>query len=153
MIHYSYEEFLKDATNITRDIEKSCFEPDAIVAIARGGMTFGHFLSIGLDMRDLYSLNSIHYDGQNKLDTVKIFNVPDLSKKKKILLVDEIIDSGETLLEIKKTLSKKFPHLEIKVATLFYKSKALLAPEYSARHADDWINFFWDDISKDEVAR
>ncbi len=148
MIHYTYDEFLKDTKEIVQKIESSCYEPEVILAIARGGITFGHFLSIALDMRDLYTLNSIHYDGQQKLETIEIFNIPDLSKKKKILLVDEIIDSGETLLEIKNTLLKKFPHLEIKIATLFYKSKALINPEYSARHADDWINFFWDDVAK-----
>ncbi len=143
MINYGYEEFLEDVFSIAKDVKQN-FDPDVILAIARGGMTFGHFLAEAIQMRDLYSLNSIHYNEQSKLDTIEIFNIPDLSKKKKILLADEIIDSGETIMEIRRVLLEKFPHLDIKIATLFYKDKALLKPDFGARHADDWINFFWD---------
>ncbi len=149
MIDYSYDEFLQDVFSIAKDVKRD-FNPDVILAVARGGMTFGHFLAEALQMRDLYSLNSIHYDYQEKLDTVEIFNIPDLSKKKKILLADEIVDSGETIMEIRKTLIEKFPHIEVKIATLYYKDKALLKPEFCARHADDWINFFWDIKLEDE---
>ncbi len=143
MTFYSYEEFVGDVQVLARDI-KDNFAPDAIIAIARGGMTLGHFLAEALEMRDLYSLNSIHYEETRKLDTINIFNVPDLSKKTRILLVDDIIDSGETMIEIKRVLMEKFPHLELKIATVFYKDKALLHPDYRVRHADDWIEFFWD---------
>ncbi len=149
MIYYSYDEFLEDVYVIGKDVKEK-FDPDTILAVARGGMTFGHFLAEVLDMRDLYTLNSIHYDGQKKLDTIEVFNIPDLSKRKKVLLVDEIIDSGETLLEIKNMLQKKFPNIQIQVATLFYKNKALLSPEFCAKHADDWISFFWDIKLKDK---
>ncbi len=142
MIYYEYEEFLEDVYSIGKEVNDK-FKPDVILAVARGGLTFGQFLSEALEIRNLYTLNSVHYDGQEKLNTIDVFNIPDLSQKKKILLVDEIIDSGETLLEIKNILLKKFPHIEIKTATLFYKSKAILSPDFTAKHADDWIHFFW----------
>ncbi len=148
MTFYSYEEFSEDVNTLAKDIKKN-FNPDVILAIARGGMTLGHFLAEALEMRDLYSLNSIHYEETRKLDTINIFNIPDLSKKTRILLVDDIIDSGETMIEIKRVLKEKFPHIELKVATIYYKDKALLRPEFSVHHADDWIEFFWDFQIKD----
>ncbi len=148
MTFYSYEEFCEDVNILAKDIKQN-FTPDAILAIARGGMTLGHFLAEALEMRDLYSLNSIHYEETRKLDTINIFNIPDLSKKTKILLVDDIIDSGETMIEIKRVLKEKFPHVELKIATVYYKDKALLHPDFYARHADDWIEFFWDFQIKD----
>jgi xanthine phosphoribosyltransferase len=139
---YSYEEFKIDVNMLAKEIKK--YEPDVILAIARGGMTLGHFLAEALEMRDLYSINSIHYEETRKLDIINIFNIPDLSEKKRIVLVDDIIDSGETMVEIKRVLAQKFPHVDLKVASVFYKEKALLRPDFSAREATEWIEFFWD---------
>ncbi|AQW80734.1 putative nucleotide phosphoribosyltransferase [Campylobacter pinnipediorum subsp. pinnipediorum] len=143
MFFYSYDEFEKDIKAMAREI-KNDFSPDAILAIARGGMTIGHFMAIALQNRNLFSLNSIHYNEQSKLDTINIFNIPDLSNVNKILVVDDIVDSGESMAEIKKTLLKLYPHLDIKIATIFYKKTALLMPDYKAKEATEWIEFFWD---------
>ncbi|AJC84303.1 phosphoribosyltransferase [Campylobacter peloridis] len=142
MYYYSYEEFQQEIIPFTQKI-KNEFNPDVLLAIARGGMTLGHFLAEGMDNRNLFSLNSIHYEDTKKLDTIKIFNIPDLSAYKKILLVDDIIDSGETMIEIKRVLMEKYPHLELKVASVFYKTSALLIPEFYIKEAKEWIEFFW----------
>lgn len=68
-------------------------------------MSLGHSLAVALKTRQLFALNSIHYDNTKKLDTIEIFNIPDLSKHKKILLIDDIVDSGESLAEIKKSFA------------------------------------------------
>ena len=143
MIFYSYDEFAVDAKKMAKQI-KDEFDPDVILAVARGGLTLGHSLAVALNNRNLFTLNSIHYEDTNKLDTINIFNVPDLSKYTKILLVDDIIDSGESMVEIKRELLKRYPNLDIKIATVFYKEKALLLPEFKVKEAHDWIEFFWD---------
>ncbi len=142
MKFYSYEEFKVDVNLLAHEIKP--YKPDVILAIARGGMTLGHFLAEALEMRDLYSINSIHYEETRKLDTINIFNMPDLSRAKRVVIVDDIIDSGETMIEIKKVISTKYPKLDIKVAAVFYKEKALLHPDFKARIATQWIEFFWD---------
>ncbi|WP_458699808.1 phosphoribosyltransferase [Sulfurospirillum sp. 1307] len=142
MRFYSYDEFKTDVNLLAKEIKK--YEPDVILAVARGGMTLGHFLAEALEMRDLYSINSIHYEETRKLDTIDIFNIPDLTKAKRVVIVDDIIDSGETMIEIKKVLADKYPHLDLKVASIYYKEKALLRPDFSAREATEWIEFFWD---------
>ena len=142
MKFYSYSEFQIDVNMLAKEIK--VYEPDVILAIARGGMTLGHFLAEALEMRDLYSINSIHYEETRKLDTIDIFNMPDLSKAKKVVIVDDIIDSGETMIEIKKVLMKAYPDLDLKVASIYYKEKALVRPDFSAREATEWIEFFWD---------
>jgi xanthine phosphoribosyltransferase len=141
--YYSYEEFKLDVNLLAKEV-KASFAPDAIVAIARGGMTLGHFLAEALEMRDLYAINSIHYEETRKLDTIDVFNIPDLSRATQVLVVDDIIDSGETMIEIKRVLQEKYPHIQIKVAAVFYKEKALLRPDFAAREATQWIEFFWD---------
>ncbi|MBK1972983.1 phosphoribosyltransferase [Campylobacter sp. TTU-622] len=143
MIFYSYDEFEDDVKTLAKEI-KNKFNPDAIVAIARGGMSLGHSLAVALNTRNLFSLNSIHYNDTQKLDTIEIFNIPDLSAYKKILLVDDIIDSGESIKEIKRVLEEKFTHIDLKVATIFYKKNALLIPEFTTKEATEWVNFYWD---------
>ena len=143
MMFYSYDEFAVDAKKMAKQI-KDEFDPEVILAVARGGLTLGHSLAVALENRNLFTLNSIHYEDTNKLDTIQIFNVPDLSKYTKILLVDDIIDSGESMVEIKRELLKRYPNLYINIATVFYKEKALLLPEFKVKEAHDWVEFFWD---------
>jgi len=140
--YYSYEEFKVDVNVLAKEIK--IYQPDVILAVARGGMTLGHFLSEALEMRSLYAINSIHYEETHKLDTINIFNIPDLSKAKRVVIVDDIIDSGETMIEIERVLRVKYPDVDFKFAAIFYKENALLRPDFAAREATEWIEFFWD---------
>jgi xanthine phosphoribosyltransferase len=140
--YYSYEEFKEDVNTLAKEIKP--YAPDVILAVARGGMTLGHFLAEALEMRNLYSINSVHYEETRKLDTINIFNIPDLSKAKRVVIVDDIIDSGETMIEIERVLHAKYPEIDFKIAAVFYKEKALLRPDFAAREATEWIEFFWD---------
>ncbi len=142
MRYYSYDEFKVDVNILAKELKS--YEPDVILAVARGGMTLGHFLAEALETRHLYSINSIHYEETRKLDTIDIFNMPDLSRAKKVVIVDDIIDSGETMIELKRVLLEKYPDLDLRVASIFYKGKALLRPDFTTREATEWIEFFWD---------
>ncbi len=142
MRYYSYEEFKEDVNTLAKEIKP--YAPDVILAVARGGMTLGHFLAEALELRDLYSINSVHYEETHKLDTINIFNVPDLSRAKRVVIVDDIIDSGETMIEIERVLKAKYPEVDFKIASVFYKEKALLRPDFAARETTEWIEFFWD---------
>ena len=141
-LYYSYELFKND----TQILVDKCrdFEPEILLAVARGGLTLSHLMAQALNMRNLFTLNSIHYEGELKLDTFNIFNIPDVSHAKRVLIVDDIVDSGETMREILKVLNNKFPNVEFKLATLFYKNTAVIKPDYSDREANEWIDFFWE---------
>ena len=141
-LYYGYDLFKKD----TQELVNKCriFEPEILLAVARGGLTLSHLMSQALNIRDLYTLNSIHYEGEKKLDTFNIFNIPDLSWANRVLIIDDIIDSGETMKEILSILKEKFPNIEFKIASLFYKTTALIKPDFSVREANEWIDFFWE---------
>ena len=140
--YYGYDEFLRDALNLSKQLKE--YQPDTLLAIARGGVTLGHFLASALDTRRLFTLNSIHYDDTKKLDTFDIFNIPDLTGAKKVVLIDDIVDSGETMQEILKLLNEKFPDVEFKIATIFYKPTAVIEADFKIKEADKWIDFFWE---------
>lgn len=145
-LYYSYEMFKKDSQKLVDKCRD--YEPDILLAVARGGLTLAHCMAQAMDMRNLYTLNSVHYEGDMKLDTFNIFNIPDVSHAKRVLIIDDIVDSGETMEAILKLLNEKFPNVDFKLATLFYKGTAILKPDYSVREANEWIDFFWEvDIS------
>lgn len=140
--YYSYNEFLVDAKKIAS--MSNNFDADAILAVARGGVTLGHFLASIQNNRNLFTINSISYDNEQQLSSIEIFNIPDLARYKKVLIVDDIVDSGNTLKVILDLLEKKFPNIEFKIASLFYKKTACIKADFSVHEATKWIDFFWE---------
>ena len=141
-LYYGYDLFIND-TQILVDKSRD-FKPEILLAVARGGLTLSHLMAQAFNIRDLYTLNSIHYDGEKKLDSFDVFNIPDLSWANRVLIIDDIVDSGETMKEILFILKEKFQNIEFKIATLFYKNTALIKPDFSIREANEWIDFFWE---------
>ncbi len=64
MITYDYDQFKNDVPLLASLCES--FNPDTIVAVARGGMTLAHALSMALDVRNLQSIRCESYDGDTQ---------------------------------------------------------------------------------------
>ena len=45
------------------------------------------------------------------------------------------------MVEIKRELLKRYPNLDIKIATVFYKEKALLLPEFKVKRLMTGLSF------------
>jgi xanthine phosphoribosyltransferase len=67
-----------------------------------------------------------------------------LKNHKNILIVDDIVDSGETLQAVAKVLQQRYPSSCFKTATLFYKKDAIIKPDFTINEAKEWIDFFWE---------
>lgn len=142
MKYYAYEDFKKDTRNLINKVES--VKPEAIVGIARGGLTLAHSMAEGLDIREVQTLRTELYDGTCKRDELCVFDTCSFSGVKKVLVVDDIADSGETLFAIMKYLQEKYNDIEFHSATLFYKKTSVYEPHYWINEADDWIDFFWE---------
>lgn len=142
MIYYSYEQFKNDTRKLIEDVKG--FEPQMIVAVARGGLTLAHAMAEGLNIRNVESIRTELYDGEEKRDEICIFGECNVLNKKRVLVVDDIADSGETLDAIMQKLRAQNSDVEFKTATLFYKKSSIHQPDYSVNEALDWIDFFWD---------
>ena len=140
--YYGYSEFAKDAKELSKQLKN--YGPDTLLAVARGGLTLGHFIAQALDTRRLFALNSIHYEKEQVLDTIEIFNIPDLSDAKKIVIIDDIVDSGVTIKEVLAKLQTIYPNCEFKIATIFYKPTAIIQADFALKEATQWIDFFWE---------
>lgn len=69
------------------------------------------------------------------------------SKCKKILLVDDSIDSGYSIIEVKKVLEKYFNSSDIKVAVFNTMKKSIIKPEFTL-YEDTMICGPWSNDSK-----
>ena len=142
MKYYSYEEFVIDTKRLV-ELSKD-FKADSLLAIARGGLTLGHAYAHAVDNRRLFAINSVLYEGEQKSDSCEIFNIPQLREAKKVLILDDIVDSGQTVKEVLALLQNCFPKIEFKIASLFYKPTALVQPDFCVHEAKEWIEFFWE---------
>ncbi len=140
--YYGYEDFKVDVNHLALKLQNENFE--AIIGVARGGLLLTQFLAIKLNLRDVFTINSILYDDMTKKENGTVFNIPDLSSYRKVVIADDIIDSGETIENIIKILSANFPNIEFKVASLFYKKTACVKPDFMEKEANGWIDFFWE---------
>ncbi len=142
MYYYPYEKFVGDVKAL---VEKTAdYTPDTLVAIARGGWMLGHAFASATGNRRLMSVNSVLYEGENKGDAINVFNLPDLSGAKKVLILDDIVDSGETMQAVVEKLKAAYPEAEFRIASLYYKPTATIQPDYALREATEWIDFFWE---------
>ncbi|MBX7489976.1 phosphoribosyltransferase [Helicobacter turcicus] len=145
MQYYGYEMFREDIKELVSQID---FNPDAIVAISRGGLTMAHFLGIALDLRRVYTINASSFF--NKVQQrIQISNIPELNGNQRILIVDEIVDSGTSMEKVYTILKTIYSHIDFKTACIFHKPTANFKPDFIVREAKDWVEFFWEvDIVK-----
>lgn len=141
-VYYSYEQFRKDTLQLLHKLPKNEF--DTIIGVARGGLSLAHMLSEALDIRNVQSISTQLYDDTHKRDCITIFDTCSLKQSKKVLLVDDIADSGETLKALHNHLTLTYPQLHLKMATLFYKHSSIIEPDYWVKEAKCWIEFFWE---------
>lgn len=149
--YYDCQTFVADGISLAKKIDWSF---DTIVPIARGGLSLGHLMGEYFDMREVYAVNTVGYEDTEKLEHVKVFNIPDLQNSKHILVLDDIVDTGDTLIEVLNLLQEKYPEAIFKSAALFYKKSAKIAPDWYVKEAVNWIDFFWASyISREELGK
>ena len=107
--------------NISNEIKNSGYEPDVIIALARGGWFAGRVLCDFLGLDDLSSLKIEHYVGAAAIDSGEPYIKYPLSdgviKGKKVLIVDDIVDTGKSMLSAKAYVEGRNP-IEVRTASL-----------------------------------
>lgn len=142
--------------NISREIKNSGYEPDVIIALARGGWFAGRVLCDFLGLDDLSSLKIEHYIGSAAIDTGEPYIRYPLSDNviegKKVLIVDDIVDTGESMISAKIYVEGRSPK-EVRTASLQYLGSSKIDPDYVGERLEDWAwivypwNFMEDMIS------
>lgn len=133
--------------NISKDVRKSEYSPDVIVALARGGWFAGRVLCDFLNLNDLTSLKIEHYTGTaNASEGPKVRYLFDGAsvKGKNVLIVDDITDTGKSLLTAKEYISNYEP-ASVKTATLQHLNCSQFKADYVGEVLDEWawVVFPW----------
>jgi len=118
---------------------------DSIVGVSRGGLVLTRLLSDLLDIEDVMITKCEYYSdlGERRKHPVITQKIQGDIKGKKVLLADDVSDTGESLKEIKKYLLGLRPTL-LSVATLYLKPWSAFTPDYYASKTDAWIIFPWE---------
>ena len=140
--YYSYELFREDTKQLAQKLLPKHY--DTIVAISRGGLTLAHSLAEALGIRDVQTVRTELYDKQTKREQITLFGSCQLQPSCRVLVVDDIADSGETLEVVMKHLQKEYPNVTFESATLFYKPTSVYEPTFWMQEAKGWIEFFWE---------
>lgn len=139
-IYYPYEEYKQDLQTLTQKIDKPF---NAILGIARGGLSMAQMLGEYYGLREVYSINTIGYEDTQKKESVEVFNIPELKEVESVLIVDDIVDSGDTLVEVLAVLNAQYPSITFLTASIFYKKTAKIVPTWYVKEPKEWIDFFW----------
>ena len=142
MKYYAYENFKNDTNHLINQVKG--FQPQAIVAIARGGLTLAHAVAEGLNVRNVQTIRTELYDKTTKRSEITIFGSCTFEAVQRVLVIDDIADSGDTLSVVMNFLACGFSEIEFKSATLFYKKTSVYEPHFWINEANDWIDFFWE---------
>lgn len=127
---------------------------DLIIGIARGGipvaMVVSDHLNVKLDIINVKSYNGIAERGAPRILTT----LTEAVKGKNVLLVDDLVDQGETMATVSKYLRSQGPAV-LKTAVLFKKPWSTTDPDYFLETVDKWIVFPWElgEVNRLRVAR
>jgi len=130
---------------LAQEIKKDSFKPDIIVGVSRGGWPPARVLSDLLNNPNLANVKVEFYLGvaETKGEPTITQPVSVNVAGKKVLIVDEVADTGKSLKLIKEHLAKEGA-TEVKVATIYYKPWSIITPDYYARETSHWIVFPWE---------
>ena len=146
-------QFYNLSLDLARKVEDSQYNPDAIVAISRGGCVPGMVIHEYLNYKNINCkylvISAKSYDNNIQTDKVFIdmsnYTQNCLKDCERILIVDDVFDTGMTIMNVSNYLyqiglkSDKF-----KVATPYYKptkNKTTIIPDFYELTKEEWIVF------------
>lgn len=146
----TWERFGTASRDLAVLVDEDGYEPDVILTIARGGLPVGAALAYSLGVKNLSVVNVEFYTGVGtRLDFPVLlpspFNLVDLTGAK-ILIADDVADTGRTLQLIHETVTGTVA--DLRTAVLYEKPTSLVRCDYVWARTDRWIDFPWSSASQ-----
>ena len=148
ILWYSWQDMCLDVNQLCRDIVLDNFKPDVIVGLSRGGLTPGVMMSHWLK-KPFKPVKSALRDFPEWEDYLP------RKTDKRVLILDDICDSGETFERISKHIKGPRENMplqlqcDVRFASLWWNNEVDFKPHYYVREeAKDtnklWIIFPWE---------
>lgn len=131
--------------NLAGKIRKAGFKPDIIVGVSRGGWAPARVLSDLLDNPNLANVRAEFYLGvaETKGEPTLTQPVSTAVAGKKVLVVDEVADTGKSLKLVKEHIIEQGA-TEVEIATVYYKPWSIVRPDYYEKETRHWVVFPWE---------
>jgi hypoxanthine phosphoribosyltransferase len=146
-IHVDWAQYNTLVEKLAFAVHESGFRFNQIICIARGGLRVGDVLSRIFDQPlAILSTHSYTAEGGTIRGELVIAEHMTMTKPRlgdRVLLVDDMVDSGHTLEAVYRELPRRFPHIgEIKTAVLWWKGCSVFKPDYYVDYLPDspWIH-------------
>ncbi len=146
-LHVSWDEYNTLVERLALAVWESGYRFDQIICIARGGLRVGDVLSrIYEQPLAILSTHSYTAEGGTIRGELVIAEHMTMTKPRlgdKVLLVDDMVDSGHTLAAVHAELPRRFPHItSLRTAVLWWKACSVFKPDYYVDYLPDnpWIH-------------
>jgi uncharacterized protein len=152
----SAESLLRDSFELGRMIVRSGYRPTFLVGMWRGGAPIGIAVQEVLDYHEIstdhIAIRTSAYFGIDKQEkTVRVhaidYLVSRLNAEDRLLLVDDVFDSGRSLeaviAELRRRCRRNLPEA-IRTATVYYKptrNRSSIKPDYCVHALEEWLVF------------
>ncbi len=145
-LYISWSEYHHKIELLAAQIYKSGWKFNQIVCLARGGLRVGDIIS-RIYKQPLAILATSSYSSagqQGKLIFSQHLTMTTDKLGERILLVDDLVDSGITLKQTIPWLKAycDYPIEEIRTAVIWYKARSIIVPDYYVDYLPDnpWIH-------------
>ena len=146
-LYVSYDEYHGLIEKLAIKIHQSGWQFDTILCLARGGLRPGDILSRIFD-KPLAIMSTSSYRAeagtvQGHLDIGRFIATPKGDISGRVLLVDDLADSGVTLNAVVKKLKENFsPITELRTAVIWTKGVSTFQADYSVEElpTNPWIH-------------
>ena len=131
--------------NLAEKIRGSGLKPDIIVGVSRGGWPPARVLSDLLGNPNLANVKAEFYLGVAETKEEPVLTQPVSMEVvgKRVLVVDEIADTGKSLRLVKEHILEQGA-TEVKIATVYYKPWSVVTPDYYEKETNCWVVFPWE---------
>lgn len=119
-------------------VERVDWRPDCIVAVVRGGVIPAAVFANKFNIRKLYIIKVSHVGEERKIK--REFTPPVFEKK--VLLVEDSLNSGKSLAAAKAYLEGK--GAEVRTACLYTSPRAVIKPDFVLREFAEAPEFPWE---------
>jgi len=137
-----WEEVVQWSRLLAEKIEASDYIPDLVIAIARGGYVPARLLCDFLDVHDLLSIQILHWGKAAEITAVAHVKYPyEVNLQgKKVLLVDDIVDTGDSVIVARDYILSKWRPSMLKIAAMQWISPvAKIKPDYYVEEVKEWV--------------
>jgi len=114
-----------------------------IVGLSRGGLIPATIISNILNIRKVYSIGLKSYEDTMQGD-LEIYQIPELKDMEKILIIDDISDTGESLKATKEMIQNK----DVITTCLHIKEKSIFLPDIYGKSVENnvWVVYPWESL-------